>query len=456
MATVGTIGVGINADPTGLTKGFQRTAGEMKQFERSFASATNRMTGALTMMATHLSIVGKTGPEQLKSVAAAAVSMASVFGPGGQIVSAIALAGTAIFNFHNKAREEAEATRRKYQEMFADLRFEGDFTATSNQVRQFARELFDLSLKAAELKQEIAAAPAAAAPAAGGMGAGGSVGASILAILGPKGQATSELDALNAKIATTKQLLKDFGELATEQARKSWEWHSKIQKQRQKDREDAEAIRKQNQYIEEQIALLDKLNAPTKLQHWLGLEMGAKARPDVAADIRANTQRAQATLDELSQAIRAKAQEWQAIFQQAGRGLANVFGDALVGHIRNFRGFASQIVSIWQNMISQMIAAKLYSQIFGDFFASLAGAAAGGSGLPGAPPPIPDIDVGPPPVVPRAVGATYPVNVTLNLAAVDGVSAARMLEANKGKIAQLVVDAVRTSRQAERDIRGGR
>jgi hypothetical protein len=436
--TVGTLNVGVNADPTGLTKGFQRSATEMRQFERSLSSASTRLSGSLTMMATHLAIVGKSGPEQLKTVAAAAISMASVFGPGGQVISAIALAGTALLNWHNDAREQAEKTRQAYAKMFAG----GLSTAGIEK----ALNEFDLD------PERGGKLFALEAQLAGGRRKGSFRMNPFFRSL------EDQIEPLRAARQQLIDLLEDQMRLESDVAkigREEKETREAIVRSRREERdlvrqaiEEHRALRAEefDRIRAEQAAGVAELNRATGVTR--GLTPAGMSREDAAL------------LQENIRAIAAMAQAWQnaqneaeaynAILRQGALQFSDTFARALTGGIKNFRDFALQVITIWQEMLVQMFAMELFKRVFGPLLGGFGGGGGslfGGSFNAGSASAAPAANVAP-------AGDTFQVNVGLNVQAMDGASVARVLQASQGEIVRLVIDGMQRSLAAQHAIRG--
>src|SRR5688500_8831025 len=107
MAQAGTLDVTINADPTGMIRGFGRSQADIKKFERSLGSSTRSIGSAFTNMAVDIAVRGDVGARGIKRLAESGIGLAGVFGPHGLIVAGVLTAGVALWNWHDRARGDA-------------------------------------------------------------------------------------------------------------------------------------------------------------------------------------------------------------------------------------------------------------------------------------------------------------------------------------------------------------
>jgi len=446
MPNAGTLDVAINADPTGMVRGFGRSQQEIKKFERQLGSSTRSISGAFTNLAVDFAASGEVGARGMKRMAESAIGLAGLFGPGGILVSAVAGAGIALWNWHERAREEAEKTRERYAKMFEDL-MGGGVAGVSRAAAEFERENAALINR---LEQDIAAFQARQKrfQEAGGVG-----------LLGFTPQITKLQDELKPLLATRKQF-SDLAKGEANAAERLLEATTQVERAT-KARLDAERsltreAERRARFAEEEMRAtfaLVEFHAANRLkvERMAAAAVGVQVTPGgmTPEQIRA-----------IEENIRGFAQAWKNaqdeaeaynnILREGAGQFSTLFANALTGSIRNFRDFANQILSIWQNILTQIFAAQLFSNVFGP----LLGVEGLGSGIPRASPSAASAAT-PGLALAAAGGDTFHVNVGLNLTAMDGASAARVLQANQGTIAAIVVDAIRTSRQAQRDIRGG-
>jgi hypothetical protein len=117
MPNAGTLDAQVNVDPTGMIRGFGRSRAEIKKFERELTTSTRSIGRSFTSMATDFAIGGDVSVGAFKRLTQSAVGLASVFGTTGILVSAIVGAGLALWNWHERAREEAEETEKAYRKL---------------------------------------------------------------------------------------------------------------------------------------------------------------------------------------------------------------------------------------------------------------------------------------------------------------------------------------------------
>src|SRR5687768_2678139 len=121
MANAGTLDVTINADPTGMIRGFGRSRQEIQKFERSLTTSTRSMSSAFTNMAVDFAASGDVGARGLKRMAESAIGLAGLFGPQGLLVAGIGVTLVTLMNFHQRAQEAAAKTRAAYKDLLGDL-----------------------------------------------------------------------------------------------------------------------------------------------------------------------------------------------------------------------------------------------------------------------------------------------------------------------------------------------
>ena len=448
--TAGTIQTKITADPSGMRTGFAQAKREAQQFERALTGAMNKTSAAVTNLATHFAVVGKTGPEQLKQVATAGISLAGVFGPAGALVSGVGLVGITIVNWMQKARDEARETEEAYRKLASTFSLTARVAAvadfdTSEQgkkLAQWTRDLEDFQARLDRLRQNQA-------------------GVQPAGLLG-------DIDALRQKIAPLAAERQRLVDLVEDEARAAFglleaerqvetvtraraeQQRRLVQFRRQEDEMVREGIANlRNQRAEElariraeQQAAVEELNRMTGVTGALAPKVDAAALREVTHD-----------MDRFAEALKRKQAEAEAmrrILVQGALDFSDVFARALTGSIRNFRDFASQVLGIWQEMLTRMFAVQIFNRVFGPLMGSLVPGAGGGPSFG-----VDSVGGGPVASIAPAGGDTFQVAVHFNVSALDGVSASRVLEANKGKIAELVIDAIQTSRQVHRELRGG-
>lgn len=145
------------------------------------------------------------------------------------------------------------------------------------------------------------------------------------------------------------------------------------------------------------------------------------------------------------QGVITKMGEVQRAVDQTQTAFSGLFKGLLTEGLSSFQEFASRIVDIWLEAQAQMLASKLFALIL----PAAAGAATGGAPTASAAAPV-----GATAGVVSGAGIVLNQTINLNLAAVDGQSAAAFLRTQKGTIAELMGEAAQESPGFARMIRG--
>lgn len=265
MATAGTLSVRLTADPTGLTQGFQRSKAELAKFSRDITSASSRMSNSLTMLATHFTIVGKTGPEQLKQVASAGINLASVFGPTGMLISGIGLAGMAIVNWMTDAREEAKKTEESYRKLATTFSLVARTQAVAEfdvdpdrggKLAKWQRQMEDAQARLTRLQQRGVMAPAG-----------------LLA----------DIDALQQKMAPLEAARKRLVDLVTFEAQSGQQLIAATAQVARNEEQRRDALQASAKWSRDILNDLSQLSAPMKLPSvWEDLKKMEIGKPPVS------------------------------------------------------------------------------------------------------------------------------------------------------------------------------
>lgn len=434
MPNVGNLDMGIGVDPSGMIRGFGRTKAEIQKFERALTTSTRSMGRGFTNLAVDFAVSGDVGVGAFKRLTQSAIGLAGLFGPTGLLVAGIGGTLITLFNFHSRAREEAEKTRAAYKNLLGNLSVES---------AQKAMEAFTISetggQRVVELKNEIAEATRKAQKLADkGLETGLAYGSLVRKIV----EARKELTPL----LTIQQRWQD---LVDELIESEEELEEATRGQTRAEKERAEALQAGAQWAREMLAELSKLTAPLKLPSvWEDLKKG-QVKVDAFDAIKRNSEMAKETLKRHAEEW---SDTWGSAIDSTASAFANFFTNVLSGHVTKFRDFAAALLGIWVDMIARMLAAQASASFLGALGIGIpAGASVGRA-------PVPTGPVGSHGVpLTSAVsgGGTTQVNVNLNVTAMDGASVARVLNSAKGEIVRLVAEGMGQSRQAQRAIRGG-
>lgn len=391
-------------------------------------------------------------------MAESAVGLAGIFGPAGLFVSAVAGAGIALWNWHDRARDEAKKTEEAYRKLATTF----SLPALMEGVRTFdaskqGKQLAEWTSKLEDLRSELAQFGRAGPATAGGFAAGKVGGARDI---------QAEIDALMTRMKPLVKQREDLVNLVEYQAIAEKGLLDATDKVARRTEATRDALRASAKWSADVLNNLEKLSAPTKLPSvWEDLKNGGPLKGvDVAATVAKNQA---AAIERMKQSAEEWADTWGRAIRSTEYAFGHFFSAVLSGQVTKFRDFAASILRIWLDMITQMLAAQAGAKILGwlaPFAAGAAGGATGGGGggggggIPGGGPPgIPGGGLaGVGPLASVGASSSYPVNVSFNIMAMDGASVERVVRGNPGVFARVIVDPINTSRQAEHAIRGRR
>lgn len=143
---------------------------------------------------------------------------------------------------------------------------------------------------------------------------------------------------------------------------------------------------------------------------------------------------------------------WTGAIQSTQSSFEDLFANLLREGVPSFKKFAQNILEIWLRLQAEILATKLFAQIGEAVFGAIGAPA--GAVTEAVPAGSPIASLQPPGIT--AAGSALVINQTinLNLAAVDGASAAAFLRTQKGTIAELMGEAAQESPGFARMIRG--
>jgi hypothetical protein len=243
----------------------KRTAADLSASTRTLSSGFGRIGMALQNVATHFTLTGKTGTEQLKQLAQGALGMAAMFGPAGMIVSGIGLTVSAILRMHGNARREMEETAKQHTKTIEELAERADAAATRVEQRRAARDVERLRSRQAVLRAEIGTSLPPTLLGAGGTGGGG-------APVDPFARQRVELTSITAQLVEAEGHHRRLTEMQALQASLSGQLaisHQDLERRAERRRElEAAIARLVKEQRDAALDMLSKAAPPELLAHW--------------------------------------------------------------------------------------------------------------------------------------------------------------------------------------------